>query len=100
MLKIGRIGLDSRTVVMALSAISGALLVAVISLALTSGHGKAAAPEMSASVNLALPAPTPAGCKLALPAARIFANVERSVPPYAAKLPSENQLVLGFAATK
>ncbi len=102
LVKIGRIGLDSRTAVMALSAISAALLVAVISLAVTRGHGKSAAPEVSASVSLALPAPapTPAGCKLALPAARIFANVERSVPPYAAKLPNDSQLALGIAATK
>jgi hypothetical protein len=103
LVKIGRIALDSRTVVMALSAISGALLVAVISLAVTRGHGKAMAPDVSAGVSSALPAPAPlpaAGCKLALPAARIFANVERSVPPYAAKLANENQLVLGLAATK
>jgi hypothetical protein len=103
LVKIGRIGLDSRTVVMALSAISGALLVAVIALAVTGGHGKAAAPDVSASVSSAAPAPlpfAPAGCTLALPAARIFANVERSVPPYAAKLPNENQLALGLAATK
>jgi len=103
LVKIGRIGLDSRTVVMALSAISGALLVAVVGLAITRSHDKTAAPELPASVSLALPAPAPtplAGCKLALPAARIFANVERSVPPYAAQLPNENQLALGFAATK
>ena len=103
LVKIGRIGLDSRTVVMALSAISGALLVAVISLAVTRGHSKTAAPDVSASVSSALPAPAPTpptGCKLALPAARIFANVERSVPPYAAKLANESQLVLGFAASK
>ncbi|HEY5377494.1 MAG TPA: GYF domain-containing protein [Polyangiaceae bacterium] len=103
LVKIGRIGLDSRTVVMALSALSGALLVAVISLAVTRGHGKTPAPDMSASVSSALPGPAPSppvGCKLGLPAARIFANVERSVPPYAAKFASENQLVLGFAASK
>jgi hypothetical protein len=103
MVKIGRIGLDSRTVVMTLSAISGALLLAVITLAVTRSRSTAPAPDVSATVSSALPAPLPtppAGCKLALPAARIFANVERSVPPYAAKLANENELALGFAASK
>ncbi len=101
--KIGRIGLDNRTVVMALSGLSGALLVAVIGLAL-SRHGKTAEPEGSASVSAApAPAPPPAavpGCRLALSAARIFANVERAVPPYVGKLPNETALALGFAETR
>jgi GYF domain 2 len=103
LLKVGRIGLDSRSLVMALSAISGALLVAVIGLAFSRGHNKAPAPDVSASVRRALPVPVPppvTGCRLGLPAARIFANVERGVPPYAAKLASESMLALGFAATK
>ncbi|MEO8980470.1 MAG: GYF domain-containing protein [Polyangiaceae bacterium] len=104
LVKIGRIGLDSRTAVMALSGLSGALLVAVIGLALSRGHGKAPEPDGSASVS-ATPAPAPApaaitGCRLLLPAARLFPNVERAVPPYVTQLPNEAALALGFAETK
>ena len=102
LLKIGRIGLDSRTVVMALSGLSGALLVALVGLALSRGNGKTPEPDGSASVS-ATPAPAPApspGCRLQLPAARIFANVERAVPPYLAQLPNQAALALGFAETK
>ena len=103
LVKIGRIGLDSRTVVMALSGLSGALLVAVIGLMLSRGS-KTPEPDSSASVSAApAPAPAPAaiaGCRLQLSAARIFANVERAVPPYVAQLPNEPALALGFAETK
>ena len=103
-LKIGRIGLDSRTVLMALSGLSGALLVAVIGLAWSHSGSKTPEPGSNASVSAApLPAPAPAiiaGCRLGLPPARIFANVERAVPPYVAQLPNKAELALGFAETK
>jgi hypothetical protein len=103
MVKIGRIGLDSRTVVMALSAISGALLITVVGLAVTRGRGKSATPDVSSSVSRALTAPAAspkAGCKLSLPAALIASNVERSVPPYAAKITGDSQVAVGFGASR
>ena len=104
LLKVGRIGLDSRTVVMALSAISGALLASLVGLALSRSPGEAHAPEAGASGSNAPPPPSAApialGCRLALPAARLAASVERSVPPYAAKIANEASLALGFAESK
>ena len=106
LLKIGRIGFDSRTVVMALSALSGALLATLVGLALSRSPRDAPAPgtSPSASSSNASPAPSPApaalGCHLALPAARIAASVERSVPPYAATFGADAGLALGFAETK
>ncbi|MEO8902876.1 MAG: GYF domain-containing protein [Polyangiaceae bacterium] len=104
LVKVGRIGLESRTVVLALSGLSGALLVAVIALALSRGDAKAPEPDVRASVS-ASPAPALApavipGCRLLLPAARISANVERAVPAYVAQLPNQAALALGFAETK
>jgi len=105
--KIGRIGLDSRTVVMALSALSGALLVAL--LALTLSHrspSKSPTPEERPSTTSSAPAPPPSapkalhGCRLVQPAARIAASVERSVPPYVAKVENGGALALGIAETK
>ena len=40
------------------------------------------------------------GCRLALAAAKIAASVERSVPPYAAKVEKTGDLALGIAETK
>ncbi len=102
LVKIGRIGLDSRTVVMVLSALSGALLAAVVGLWWLHSHAEPA-PSAASSARVA-PAPAPAatlvGCKLALPAARVAANIERSVPPYAARIANEGALALGIAASK
>ena len=103
LVKVGRIGLDSRTVVMALSALSGALLVAVVGLALSHSR-KSSAPEgqpSASTVAAVAPAAAPIpGCRLSLPAARIAASIERSVPPYAAKIANEGALALGIAASK
>jgi hypothetical protein len=103
LLKIGRIGLDSRTVVMALSALSGALLVALLVLALSRSPRTDPTPEVrppSSSVPAPSAPPAVPGCRLALPAARIAASVERSVPPYAAKLENAGELALGIAESK
>jgi GYF domain 2 len=100
LVKIGRVAIDSRSVVMALSALCGALLVAVLALYLTRRHTPEPVPVASAIVS-APPAPTAApGCRLALPAALIAPSVERSVAPYAAKISGDSALALGFAATK
>ena len=106
LLKIGRLGLDNRSVVMALSAFSGALSVAL--LALWWSHSRATSPvqaEAVSSASAAAPVPAPApsvppGCKLSLPAARVAPNIERSVPPYAAKIAGETALALGIAGSK
>ncbi len=102
LLKIGRFGVDSRTVVMALSALSGALLVAVIGLWLHSR--KEVEPEAAPSAHVApASAPlqaAPAGCKLLLPAARVAANIERTVPPSTSKIGNEGALALGIAESK
>jgi len=103
LLKIGRIGLDSRTLVMALSALSGALLVALLLLTLSGSQMKKVAPEVQPSgrsVPVPSAPPVPAGCRLTLPAARIAASVERSVPPYAGAIAGEGNLALGIAASK
>ncbi|MES1172986.1 MAG: GYF domain-containing protein [Myxococcales bacterium] len=103
LVKIGRIGLDSRTVVMGLSALSGALLVAVIGLWLSHSR-KGALPEAQPSASaIAAPPPPPAavlGCKLVLPAARVAGSIERAVPPYASKIANEGAIALGIAASK
>ncbi|HET7540602.1 MAG TPA: DUF4339 domain-containing protein [Polyangiaceae bacterium] len=103
LVKIGRIGLDSRTVVIALSALSGGLLVALLGLMLSRSPSKSPAPEVRAQPSAA-PAPAPPkpipGCRLALPAAKIAASVERSVPPYAAPVDKGSDLALGIAETK
>jgi hypothetical protein len=102
LVKIGRFAVDSRTVVMALSALCGALVVALIAVYLTRNHGSEVAPATSASAMASAPlarAPTP-GCRVVMPAALIAANVERSVPPAATQVGSEKALALGFAATK
>lgn len=101
--KIGRIGLDSRSVVMALSALSGALLVALLALVLSRSQSKSPTPEVRPQAsNEPAPSPpkAPPGCRLALPAARIAESVERSVPPYVAKLEKEAALALGMAESK
>jgi len=102
--KLGRIALDSRTVVMALSAFSGALLVALLGLMLSRSPSKNPTPEGRPQPSTLAPTPSapPAvpGCRLALPAARIAASVERSVPPYAAKLEKGGDLALGIAESK
>ena len=103
LVKIGRIGLDSRTVVMVLSALSGALFAAVVGLWLTRSHRNSApdaAPSASVPIASASAAHATPGCKLILPAARMAANVERTVPPYAAKIANEGALALGIAASK
>ena len=100
LVKIGRIAVDSRTVVMALSALCGALLVTVIGLYIARRHTEIPAPAPSA-VSSVPPAPAPPpGCRLAMPAALIAASIERSVPPYATKVGSDSALALGFAASK
>ena len=104
LLKIGRLGLDSRSLVMALSALSGALLVALLALSLSRSSSKnpttAELPPRAGSVT-SRSAPTPqTGCRLKLPAAKIAPSVERSVPPYAAKLEAGGELALGIAETK
>jgi len=103
LLKIGRIGLDSRTVVMALSALSGALLVALILLTLSHSTSKTPTPEVqprASSVPAPSPPKAPPGCRVTLPAAKIAASVERSVPPYAANVEKGGDLALGIAETK
>lgn len=103
LLKIGRIGLDTRTVVMALSALSGALLVALLVLTLSRSPSKGGSPEARPQASSA-PAPSappvPPGCRVLLPAARIAQSVERSVPPYAAKIENAGALALGIAESK
>jgi uncharacterized protein DUF4339 len=102
-LKIGRIGLDSRTVVMALSALSGALLVALLGLTLSPSRSKSPTPEGRPQA-IGAPAPSATaplpGCRLVLPAARVAANLERSVPPYVAPLEKTGDLALGMAENK
>jgi hypothetical protein len=101
--KIGRIGLDSRSVVMVLSALSGALLVALLALTLSRSQSHPVTSEVrpQASSEPASSAPKAApGCRLALPAARIAESVERSVPPYVAKLDEPGVVALGMAETK
>jgi len=104
LLKIGRIGLDTRTVVMALSALSGALLVALLGVMLLRSPAKPAPSAEARPQPSSVPAPSlpkaDAGCRLALPAAKIAASVERTVPPYAAKLEKAGELALGIAETK
>ena len=105
LLKIGRIGLDSRTVVMALSALSGALLVALLGLLLSRSQSKTPAPGVRPQASAIVPVPPSApkalpGCHLALPAARIAASVERSVPPYAATIEKDGYLAVGIAETR
>lgn len=105
LLKIGRIGLDTRTVVMALSALSGALLVALLGvMVLRSPNKNITSPEARPQPSTArAPIPAPkasAGCRLALPAAKIAASVERSVPPYAASVERNGELALGIAESK
>jgi hypothetical protein len=103
LLKIGRIGLDSRTVVMALSALSGALLVALLALTLSRSPSKIPTPEVQPRPSSG-PAPSAPkalpGCRLALAAAKIAASIERSVPPYAAKVEKSGDLAVGIAETK
>ncbi|HEX3776266.1 MAG TPA: GYF domain-containing protein [Polyangiaceae bacterium] len=104
LVKIGRFAVDSRSVVMALSALCGALLVALVAVFLTQNHANYVAPAPSASALASTPpTPLPApGCRVTVPAALIAANVERSVPPLATPITagSEKALALGFAATK
>jgi hypothetical protein len=100
LVKIGRIAVDSRTVVMALSALCGALLVALLAVYLTRRRAPEALP-LATSTASAAPAPPPVlGCQLATPAALLATNIERSVPPYASKVGAEPTLALGFAASK
>ncbi|MEI9942309.1 MAG: GYF domain-containing protein [Pseudomonadota bacterium] len=102
LVKLGRIGLDSRTVVMALSALSGALLVALLALTLSRSQSKSPTAEERPRASAQAPsAPPPVpGCRLALPAARIAASVERGVPAYAAKVEKVGDLALGIAESK
>jgi hypothetical protein len=103
LVRIGRLGVDSRTVVMALSALSGALLVAVVGLLFSrsSDPPRDTEPHPSSStVSPALAAPVAVGCTVALPAARIAPSIERSVPPYAARIESDGALALGIASSK
>ncbi len=100
---IGVLSLPGRRVLMALSGLSAALLVAVIALVWSRGSAVTAPPVASRSAGSASLAPVPAptsGCRLALPAARIYANVERSVLPSASNIPGESALALGFASSK
>ncbi len=104
LVKIGRFAVDSRTVVMILSAVCGALVVALIGVLVSRGHGSDAAPATSAAASgtpsaSAMPS-APAGCRVSVPAALIANTVERSVPPYATKVGTEPTLALSFAATK
>jgi hypothetical protein len=90
-------------VVMGLSALSGALLVAVIGLWLSHSRKGASPDALPSASAAAAPSPTqlaPLGCKLLLPAARLAANIERTVPPYASKIATEGALALGIAASK
>jgi len=105
LLKIGRIGLDSRTVVMALSALSGALLVALLGVMVLRSPNKnvsasEARPQPSSAPSAFSTTKASASCRLALPAAKIAATVERSVPPYAASGEKIGELSLGIAETK
>ncbi|MET0794936.1 MAG: GYF domain-containing protein [Polyangiaceae bacterium] len=106
LVKIGRIGVDSRTVVMALSALSGALLVAVIGLWLSHAQKGTASGALTSASGIAAAAAAPpaasapSGCKLLLPAARVAPSIERTVPPYASKIANEGALALGIAASK
>jgi hypothetical protein len=98
LVRVGGLGVDSRTVLMVLSAICGALAVTVVALLFT--H-----PRAPSSV-----APTPApsasdeqrtvdhACHLALPAARLASSIERTVPPNTVTV--DGGVALGFAASK
>jgi len=96
---------SNRTVVVALSALSGSLLLALLGLSFGQ-QKKTASPNASASTgHVVSPSPSPlvsaqAGCQLSQPAARIAANIERGVPPYVAALAGGDGLALGFAASK
>ena len=88
---------------MALGGLCAGLFLAVVGLTFSRKGGATAEPTAPPSAKSALPTPAPAqpnGCRLSVPAARLYASVERSVPPYAAKLSAENTLALGFAASK
>lgn len=103
-LKLGRIGVDSRTAVMTLSGLSAALLVALLALLLSRSQAKNApssepGPQPSSGHAESSPK-APASCRLALPAAKIADSVERSVPTYATRLEKAAAVGLGFAETK
>ncbi|HTA90585.1 MAG TPA: GYF domain-containing protein [Polyangiaceae bacterium] len=101
LVKIGRVAVDSRTVVMALSALCGALIVALIALFLTRAHSAEPEPTLAPSASAPpAPAPPPTGCRLAMPAALIAPNIERSVSPNATQVGTASLLALGFASTK
>jgi len=105
LLKIGPIGVGSRTAVMALSGLSGALLVALIGLIASRSQNKpGSAAEVRPPANHAAAPQSPkpeASCRLTLPAARIAALFMRSVPPYAATTVGPGgELALGIAETK
>jgi len=104
LVKVGRFAVDSRTVVMILSALCGALIVSLIGVFIARGRNSEAAPGASglASVSPSASATpsAPVGCRVTMPAALIANNIERSVAPYASRVGSEASLALGFAATK
>ncbi len=88
---------------MALSGLSAALLIALITLALTRGRAAIPPPVAALGASSAAAAAGLApftGCRLALPAARISANVERSVLPNTVPLPGGDAVALGFASSK
>ncbi len=88
---------------LALSLLSGALLVALLALTLSRSQSKSLTPEARPGASsLPLPSAPPAlaGCRLLLPAARLAESVERSVPPYATKLDGVGELALGIAESK
>ncbi|HKO53128.1 MAG TPA: GYF domain-containing protein [Polyangiaceae bacterium] len=102
-LMIGSIEIDGRIGVVVLSVVSSALLAALVTLWLSRSPSKSpmtqARPQTSSASPPAIPLAVP-GCRLALPAARIAASVERSVPPYTATLEKTRDLLVGIAETK
>jgi hypothetical protein len=102
-MQVGPYAVRGRSVVMALAGLCAGLFLAVVGLTFSRKSGAIAEPAAPPSTPRALPTPAPllpSGCRLSVPAARLYASVERSVPPYAAKLSAENTLALGFAASK
>jgi len=101
-LKVGRMELAPRTIVLALSALSGALLVSLL-LTLSRSPAKPPTPELRPQAIslpvLNVPKALP-GCRVLLPAARIAESVERSVLPYVAKLENSTDLAVGIAESK
>lgn len=93
---------DGRALLVLCAGLTGALFAALVALWFGRGAREASTasrPNLGQSaVQAALPPPL-VGCQLALPAGRVAGAIERTVPPYAAKV-GANGLALGLAETK